>query len=80
MCLRCRLQRFADRCSIKFLPGLQWLFVLEGFPAIMLGIVVLCCLAKTPATAGFLRQDEREWLVARQAADSSTLRLCRVAI
>jgi D-galactonate transporter len=45
------------------LAGWQWLFLLEGIPAILLGGVVLGVLADTPATARWLRPEEKQWLI-----------------
>ncbi|MFO0843573.1 MAG: MFS transporter [Gemmataceae bacterium] len=47
------------------LQGWQWLFVLEGLPSIVLGVVVLYRLPDRPADAGWLTEDERAWLVDR---------------
>jgi ACS family tartrate transporter-like MFS transporter len=59
----------------KGLAGWQWLFLLEGAPAILLGVAVLWVLAETPKEAHWLRNDERKWLVeelnAEEQADSS---------
>jgi len=44
------------------LAGWQWLFLLEGMPAVVLGIVVLNYLADTPTDAKWLTYVEREWL------------------
>jgi ACS family tartrate transporter-like MFS transporter len=46
-----------------WLAGWRWLFVLEGFPAIVLGIITIFYLTDWPAEAGWLPQDERNWLV-----------------
>ena len=45
------------------LPGWRWLFILEGTPAIVLGIVTLFYLTDWPAQARWLPDDERGWLV-----------------
>jgi ACS family tartrate transporter-like MFS transporter len=45
-----------------WLAGWRWLFILEGIPAIILGIVTLFYLTDRPAQAHWLREDEREWL------------------
>jgi ACS family tartrate transporter-like MFS transporter len=42
--------------------GWQWMFVLEGLPAIVLGVVALWWLAETPRDAIWLKPEEREWL------------------
>jgi len=45
------------------LSGWQWLFLIEGTPAILLGVIVLWVLFDTPHEATWLRGDEREWLI-----------------
>jgi ACS family tartrate transporter-like MFS transporter len=45
------------------LAGWRWLFILEGIPAIGLGIVTLFYLTDWPAQALWLPRDERDWLV-----------------
>src|SRR5207249_910291 len=49
------------------LAGWQWLFVLEGLPASLLGVVVLFYLKNGPAEATWLTEDERIWLKDRLA-------------
>jgi len=44
------------------LKGWRWLFILEGIPAILLGLVTLVYLTDWPAQARWLRPDEREWI------------------
>jgi D-galactonate transporter len=44
------------------LEGWQWLFLLEGIPAVLLGVVVLFYLTDAPHEAAWLEPDEREWL------------------
>jgi len=44
------------------LAGWQWLFLLEGLPAVLLGVVVLFYLTDTPEEARWLEPEEREWL------------------
>ncbi len=46
------------------LAGWQWLFIMEGFPAILLGIVSAFFLSDSPEKAGWLTDDQRNWLVA----------------
>ena len=46
------------------IAGWQWLFVLEGAPAIVLALVVLATLKDNPAQATWLRSEEKLWLVA----------------
>lgn len=51
------------------LAGWQWLFLLEGAPAILLGVVVLFYLTDRPADAGWLRPEERAWLSEAMASE-----------
>ncbi len=51
------------------LQGWQWLFLLEGLPAIFLGITVLFYLNDRPEIARWLAPPERDWLLARLAAE-----------
>jgi ACS family tartrate transporter-like MFS transporter len=45
------------------LSGWRWLFILEGIPAIVLGVVTLFYMTDRPEQAHWLPADEREWLV-----------------
>jgi ACS family tartrate transporter-like MFS transporter len=49
------------------LEGWQWLFLLEGVPAVVLGFIVLAYLTDTPERAHWLTADERGWLAERIA-------------
>ena len=49
--------------GIAGLKGWQWMFILDGVPAVLLGIVVLVYLTDRPEKATWLADDEREWLV-----------------
>ncbi|MBI3855280.1 MAG: MFS transporter [Planctomycetes bacterium] len=44
------------------LKGWQWLFVIEGIPAVLLGISVLALLTESPESAKWLTDEERAWL------------------
>jgi len=46
------------------LDGWQWLFLVEGLPAIVLGVVALFYLTDDPPAAGWLPDDEKAWLAA----------------
>jgi len=46
-----------------WLAGWRWLFILEGAPAIVLGIVTVFYLTDWPSQAHWLPHDERDWLV-----------------
>ena len=47
------------------LRGWQWLFLLEGLPAVILGFAVLAWLPDSPKEATWLAVAERDWLTAR---------------
>ena len=49
--------------------GWRWLFLLEGIPAVVLGITTLFFLPDRPSEAQWLRPDERDWIVARLAEE-----------
>ena len=44
------------------LTGWQWLFLLEGLPAVVLGVAVFALLTDRPDQASWLPADERAWL------------------
>lgn len=44
------------------LHGWQWLFLAQGLPTVLFGLVVLRYLPDTPATAAWLTADEKEWI------------------
>lgn len=57
------------------LEGWQWLFLLEGLPAVFLGVVVLYYLTDRPEQAQWLTEAERSWLIDRLRQDHTTQRL-----
>lgn len=52
------------------LHGWQWMFLVEGLPAVVLAWFVLRYLTDRPAQADWLEDDEREWLLAEMAAEA----------
>jgi MFS transporter, ACS family, tartrate transporter len=46
-----------------YLKAWQWLFIMEGLPAIVLGCVVFFILADSPQQARWLGEAERDWLL-----------------
>jgi MFS transporter, ACS family, tartrate transporter len=50
--------------SFAGLDGWQWLFLLEGLPAVALGIITLRFLDERPEEAVWLEPEEREFLAA----------------
>src|SRR3954470_17861918 len=51
------------------LHGWQWLFLVEGLPAVVLGFVALRALTDRPADAQWLSASQREWLTRTMAAE-----------
>jgi ACS family tartrate transporter-like MFS transporter len=51
------------------LHGWQWLFLLEGMPAVILGVFALKVLTDRPEQAAWLPPPEREWLVRTMNAE-----------
>jgi MFS transporter, ACS family, tartrate transporter len=52
------------------LAGWQWLFLVQGAPAVLLSVVILFLLPDLPANAKWLTPAEKAWLVGRLAADA----------
>jgi len=56
------------------LAGWQWLFIIEGTPAILLGGVVLSLLKDRPQQANWLNEEQKTWLAQTLEAESSALK------
>jgi MFS transporter, ACS family, tartrate transporter len=59
------------------LEGWQWIFILEGIPAVVFGVLTLFYLTDWPRQARWLPQDERDWITAeleREAAHKRAVR------
>ena len=54
------------------LPGWQWLFLVEGLPAIVLSAVFFLHLPDAPADAEWLAPSERKWLLERIHVDAAS--------
>ena len=54
------------------LAGWQWLFLVEGIPAILLGVIVLVYLTDRPETADWLSSAEKDWLVNTLATERTS--------
>ncbi|MEX3764999.1 MFS transporter [Paraburkholderia phenoliruptrix] len=67
------------------LQGWQWMFILEGVPAMLLGLLTLRIMTERPADADWLDDNEKQWLestlaVEREAVGGNThFPLLRVA-
>ena len=55
------------------LHGWQWLFLVEGVPAIVLGLVTFWFLTDRPADAAWLLADERDWLTQAIAEEQAAI-------
>jgi MFS transporter, ACS family, tartrate transporter len=53
------------------LSGWQWMFIIEAVPALILGVMVLFYMTDRPEKAKWLRDDERNWLVATMNAEAA---------
>ena len=51
------------------LRGWQWLFLLEGLPSVLLGLIALRYLTERPEDAEWLTAEQRAWLSRRLAKD-----------
>ena len=49
-------------CNWLGFPGWRWLFVIEGAPAILLGVAAFFLLTDWPKEAAWLNADQRKWL------------------
>ncbi len=61
--------------GVGTLAGWQWLFVIEGIPAVILGFVTLAYLTDRPEQARWLAPEERAWLGATMRAEQEEKRL-----
>jgi len=57
--------------GIGGIEGWRWLFILEGVPALLLGIAVWFYLPDRPAEARFLSPEARDWLTATLTAEQA---------
>jgi ACS family tartrate transporter-like MFS transporter len=55
--------------SGKGLSGWQWMFLMEGLPAVVLGITVFWTLADNPGEASWLKGEEQTWLLEKLAQE-----------
>ncbi|WP_223588404.1 MFS transporter [Neobacillus bataviensis] len=51
-----------DNITWSSLAGWRWMFIMEGIPAVILGIVALLYLTNKPANAKWLTSEEKTWL------------------
>lgn len=58
-----------DNVAWLGLPGWRWLFIIEGIPAVLLGIVALFIMIDRPEQSKFLDKEEKEWLLTTLAKE-----------
>ena len=58
-----------ERIHWAGIAGWRWVFLLEGIPPFLMGFISLWYLTDRPQRAGWLPDDEREWLVEQLRAD-----------
>lgn len=56
------------------LAGWQWLFLLEGIPAVVMGLVVLFALPDRPSKVRWLSADEKTWIQSRLDEEAARLK------
>src|SRR5262249_45835350 len=59
------------------LAGWRWLFILEGIPAVVLGVVTIFYLTDRPHQAKWLPDDERDWISAELERENELKRKAR---
>ncbi|KAG7446707.1 MFS general substrate transporter [Guyanagaster necrorhizus] len=63
---------FAISYADGVLAGWRWLFIIEGVPAILMGVMTLFILPDFPQTAKFLTEHERSTIIDRLSKDAPT--------
>jgi MFS transporter, ACS family, tartrate transporter len=53
------------------LPGWRWIFILQGIPAVVFGVITLFYLPDRPHQASWLREEERDWITAELERERS---------
>ena len=58
--------------GVMGLKGWQWLFIIEGIPSVLLGIVTWFYLTDRPEKADWLTAEQKAWLAAKLQAEIAT--------
>jgi MFS transporter, ACS family, tartrate transporter len=56
------------------LAGWRWMFILEGLPAVVFGVIIIFFLTDHPRQARWLEPHEREWIASRLDKERQELR------
>jgi ACS family tartrate transporter-like MFS transporter len=59
--------------GIAGLQGWQWLFLMQGLPAVLLGLIVLRFLPAAPASVDWLAEPEKAWIARELARDQALI-------
>ena len=51
------------------LPGWRWVYILEGIPAVIFGVITIFYLTDRPQQAKWLPEDEKQWIVGELARE-----------
>lgn len=60
-----------ETASFWSIASWKWMFIIEGVPAIILGVVVLVYLTDRPSEANWLTPEEKEWLVSKLSVEKT---------
>ncbi len=60
-----------DLDGLGGLQGWQWLFLAEGLPAVLIGLLILRFLPDAPASALWLSEPERDWITRELAHENA---------
>ena len=60
-----------DLDGLGGLQGWQWLFLAEGLPAVLIGLLILYLLPDAPDTARWLSEPERDWITRELATENA---------
>ncbi|MGQ3380896.1 MFS transporter [Priestia endophytica] len=61
-----------DSINWMNISGWRWMFILEGLPAVILGVVTYFYLTDSPKNAKWLKIEEKEWLIQELKKDTES--------
>ncbi len=60
-----------ETASFWSIASWKWMFIIEGIPAIILGVVVLVYLTDRPSEAKWLTPEEKDWLISKLSVEKT---------
>ncbi|HLJ54157.1 MAG TPA: MFS transporter [Chthonomonadaceae bacterium] len=60
---------------VHHLAGWQWLFLLEGIPSILLGLLVWVVLPNSPETTSWLTSEQKQWIASSLERENTNVHL-----